>query len=467
MVSLALADIQGNILRGYGFPLAAYLFLEVSDADAGRAFLHEIVDEITSADEWATPPPTTTNVALTYMGLRALGVAGEVLHELPAAFMEPMRHRAPRVLADAGRSAPEHWVAGVGTDRSHILVMIGGSRGVEQRAFEEKVTSVLARADSHGLRLLHRREAQGLVDAGGRENRREHFGWADGYGQPSIEGVGDSRAGQGVPQKDGITWLDLKAGEFILGYPDEDGQTVDVPLLRNGTYMVYRQLYQDVARFRRELYAEGAKYAETLKPEPALDRDQLYELMAAKVVGRWRDGEAIELSERRPEAVSRALGEEAQDHPDNDFRYEHDAAGLRCPRGAHIRRTNPRDTLAGGGEMSKTHRIIRRGMPYGPFLPSRVTVDDGQDRGLIFICLNADFGRQFELIQSLWCNDGNAFGLSNDKDYLLGDNRGTGQVTIQGDPPHFAKAQPDIVLTRGCEYLLVPGISALRDLAGS
>ena len=115
--------------------------------------------------------------------------------------------------------------------------------------------------------------------------------------------------------------------------------------------------------------------------------------------------------------------------------------------------------------MTKSHRIIRRGMPYGELLPKGVYVDDHKDRGLIFICLNADLERQFELIQSLWCNDGNAFGLGNDKDYLLGDNRGTGKVTIQGDPPHLADAQPDVVLTRGCEYLLVPGIGALRDLA--
>ena len=461
MVSLALTDIQGNILQGYGFPLAAYLFLEVPDESSGRSFLGEIVGGVTNADQWDDPPAWTTNVALTCAGLRALGVADTVLRTLPRAFLEPIRDRAPRELDDTGPSAPAKWVKNLGTDRSHILVMIHGSEG-NKEPFADAVATVIDQAAGQGLSVVHRQDAEALP------NRREHFGWADGFGQPSIEGgIGKSRPGQGVPQDNGITWRDLKAGEFVLGYPDEDGQTVSgpaAPLLRNGTYMVYRKLYQDVARFRRELYEEAARYAETVRPEPPLDGDQLYELMAAKVVGRWRDGVAIELAERRTAAESRKLGGEAQDNPDNDFRYlDDDGAGLRCPKGAHIRRTNPRDALGWGGKLSTRHRIIRRGMPYGEYLEG--LEDDGQDRGLIFICLNADFERQFEVIQAQWCNDGNAFRLGNDKDYLLGDNQGTGKVTIQGHPPHFAQAQPLVVLTRGCEYLLMPGITALRDLA--
>ncbi len=470
MVSLELADIQGNILQGYGFPLAAYLFLEVPDASSGRRFLGEIVGEVRNAEDWGDKtqtPATTTNVALTYAGLRALGVPDNVLCALPDAFCEPIRDRAPRVLDDTGPSAPESWVEGLGTHRSHILVTINGSEGNEQ-PFADAVAGAIKRAKQQGLRVAHQQEAKALP------KRREHFGWADGYGQPSIEGVGNSKPGQGVPQADGITWRDLKAGEFVHGYPDEDGQTVSgpaAPLLRNGTYMVYRQLYQDVVRFRRELYEEAARYAETVRLEPPLDRNQLYELMAAKVVGRWRDGIAIELADRRTETE---LGDQAKDHPDNDFRYlPRDADGRKCPLGAHIRRTNPRDALGWGGgkdaldwgeKMSRSHRIIRRGMPYGEYL-KRDQKDDRRDRGLIFICFNADFERQFEVIQAQWCNDGNAFRLGNDKDYLLGDNKGTGKVTIQGDPPHFAEAQPRVVLTRGSEYLLMPGISALRALA--
>jgi Dyp-type peroxidase family len=459
VVSLALNDIQGNILRGYGFPCATYLFLTVPDGNSGRRFLGEIVGEVTHAAPWDETPPTTTNVALTHAGLCALGVAETVLRELPGAFSEPIRERARRVLGDTDASAPEGWDEGLGTGRAHILVMVNGSEGNEQ-PFADAVASVIGRAERHGLQVAHRDDGSAL------DNQREHFGWADGFGQPSIEGAPvEPRPGQGVPQTDGITWRDLKAGEFVLGYPDEDGHVVEgpsAPLLRNGTYMVYRKLYQDVARFRRELRAEAARYGETVGLQASLDGDQLYELMAAKVVGRWRDGVAIELAPQRPEA--RSLDKTAESKPDNDFRYlDEDAPGLRCPVGAHIRRTNPRNTLGGDGQISKRHRIIRRGMPYGRPLDGEK--DDGRPRGLIFVCFNADIERQFEVIQAQWCNDGNAFRLGDDKDYLLGDNRSNGKVTIQGDPPHFAKAQPLVVLTRGCEYLLMPGISALRDLA--
>jgi len=461
VVSLALTDIQGNILRGYGFPFAAYRFLTVPDASSGRRFLGEIAGELAQAGQWEDRPATAMNVAVTYAGLAALGVGDAVLSALPAAFREPIRDRAPRVLDDTGPRAPTAWDEGLGTERSHILVIVNGSEGSEQ-PFGAAVAQVLERAERHGLRVAHAQDAVALP------NRREHFGWSDGFGQPAIEGgVGRSRPGQGVPQDDGITWRDLKAGEFVLGYPDEDGQTVSGPaaaLLRNGTFMVYRKLYQDVARFRRALYEEAARYGETIRPDPPLDGDQLYELMAAKVVGRWRDGVAIELADRRTGAESRKLGDEAQADPDNGFRYwDHDRDGRTCPKGAHIRRTNPRDALGWGGRMSTRHRIIRRGMPYGE--PLHGLEDDRQDRGLVFICFNADIERQFEVIQAQWCNDGNAFALGNDKDYLLGDNQGTGKVTIQGDPPHFAQAQPLVVLTRGCEYLLMPGICAVRELA--
>jgi Dyp-type peroxidase family len=451
---LALNDIQGNILRGYGFPFATYLFFESPDASSGRRFLGEIVDEVTTAEPWTEAPATTMNVALTYEGLRALGADEIILDELPYAFREPIAERARRVLGDTDDSGPEKWDAGLGACRAHILVIVNGST---KAPFDDVVEGVLRRAEHHGLHEVHRDDGEVL------ENQREHFGWADGFSQPSIEGGPvPSRPGHGVPQDDGVTWRDLKAGEFVHGYPDEDGHVVSgpaAPLLRNGTYMVYRKLYQDVARFRGALRAEAARYAETAGLQ--LDEDELYELMAAKVVGRWRDGVALELAPRRPGAGS--LDGEAQSMPDNDFRYlDEDAPGRRCPTGAHIRRTNPRNGLGGDGQVAKRHRIMRRGMPYGPRLDG--DTDDGEQRGLIFICFNADIERQFEIIQSQWCNDGNAFRLGNEKDYLLGDNQGNGTVTIQGDPPHYAKAQPLVVLTRGCEYLLMPGISALRDL---
>jgi Dyp-type peroxidase family len=461
VVPLALDDIQGNILQGYGFTFATYLFFAVPDPASGRRFLSETLPEVTRAEHWGRhKPKTTLNVALTFSGLRALAVPPTVLEALPDAFREPISRRAQWLLGDTGESAPDTWDLGLGTGSAHVLLMLNGTVDNAGR-LEDAVATVVKRARRHGLVFAADRQ-----DAETLPNRREHFGWSDGFSQPSIEGgTGPSRPGQGVPQDDLVTWRDLKAGEFIHGYPDEDGQITSGPsatLLRNGTFMVYRKLRQDVALFRRVLREEATRYAATVSP--GLDGDQFYELMAAKVVGRWRDGMALELRPHRPAGESRNLGGKAEEGHDNDFRYwARDRDGMICPKGAHIRRANPRDAFGGHGAASRRHRIIRRGMPYGPRLRGRQ--DDGQPRGLIFICFNACIERQFEVIQAQWCNDGDAFGLGDDKDYLLGDGTGTGKFTIEGRPPYFASAQPHAVLTRGCEYLLVPGIRALRALA--
>jgi Dyp-type peroxidase family len=226
----------------------------------------------------------------------------------------------------------------------------------------------------------------------------------------------------------------------------------------NGTYMVYRELDQDVAGFRRFLGEQGR--AHRLSEE----------LLAAKIVGRWRNGTPLAVSPdddglRKGRADSRL----------DDFGYADDRHGYRCPLGAHIRRANPRDDDDLGLGVTRRHRMIRRGMPYGPRLAEGVLDDDGEERGLAFICFVADIGRQFEFVQGQWCNDGNAFGLGAEADFLLGTGDGATRMTIQGAPPVFLRRSVDgagepaalapFVTTRGGEYFFVPGIAGLRSLA--
>jgi len=214
--------------------------------------------------------------------------------------------------------------------------------------------------------------------------------------------------------------------------------------------MVWRKLHQDVALFRR-----------TLRDAARLYESGDEEKLAAKVVGRWRDGTPLVTSPAAPDPDFKPDAREA-----NDFRYaEADPDGSRCPVGAHIRRSNPRDALGFEGRLSFRHRIIRRGMPYGPALPDGATEDDGQDRGLVFVCFNASISRQFEGVQIQWLNDGNIFHLGHDKDFLMGDTAGTGKMTVEGNPPFFLGPQRSFVTTRGGEYLFVPGITALGAIA--
>ena len=188
-----------------------------------------------------------------------------------------------------------------------------------------------------------------------------------------------------------------------------------------------------------------------------------HEKLAAKVVGRWPNGTPLVASPDAPIADF----DPKTDPRTNGFRYAaEDPHGVRCPLGAHIRRTNPRDALGFDGLLSFRHRIIRRGMPYGAPLPSEAAEDDHVDRGLIFVCFNASISRQFEGIQAQWLNDGNVFHLGHDSDFLMGDPHGTGKMTVEGDPPFFLGPQGPFVTTRGGEYLFVPGMKALAALAG-
>jgi hypothetical protein len=183
-------------------------------------------------------------------------------------------------------------------------------------------------------------------------------------------------------------------------------------------------------------------------------------LVAAKVVGRWPDGSPLVL---RPHAGDRDLGDDRKRA--NDFVYAGDPDGMACPRGAHIRRANPRDGLRAGSRLTARHRLLRRGMPYGPPLPEGAD-DDGEDRGLVFVSFQASIERQFEIVQARWLNDGDAFGLGRSPDPVAG-AVGDGGTRLQfgGRPPHYATAMRAFVTPRGGEYLFVPGLAALRAFA--
>lgn len=448
--AIDVADVQGDILRPYGnrYRHTSYVFIGVGDAAAGRAWLSEHIDRVTTAVHWhGDPPHSTFNVALTCTGLNALGVPPKAVESFSEEFQRGMASRAAE-LGDAGANGSEHWEHGLGTGEAHILVTINAlGRSALDEALAE-LRDTVSRAG--GMSIVHEDHAELLSKS------REHFGFEDGFSQPALEGVADADAarGEGVPEAN--DWRPLALGEFLLGHEDEESRTdpkrrlpsaPSDPLGRNGTYMVWRKLKEDVALFRRVIR----------------DASRLYEggneaKLMAKVVGRWQNGAPLVNDPDSPPAPfdPKAPGT-------NDFRYASDPNGFACPLGAHIRRSNPRDALGFDGKLSFRHRIIRRGMPYGPKLAPGVTEDDGQDRGLVFVCLNASISRQFESIQRQWLNDGNSFHLGADSDFLLG--APSGKMTIQGEPPFFLSPQGPFVTMRGGEYLFVPGITALAAIA--
>jgi Dyp-type peroxidase family len=272
------------------------------------------------------------------------------------------------------------------------------------------------------------------------DHAHDHFGYRDRLSQPVIEGGGeDPTPGSGAP---------LKAGEFILGYPDENGATADRPLpetlARNGSYMAYRRLQEHVGKFRDFLRQHG-------------DTPEEQELIAAKLMGRWRSGAPLVLSPDKDDPV---LGADMQRN--NDFNYkEMDPHGYAVPLGSHARRMNPRDTAA---NMNR-RRMIRRGATYGPYLPDDAA-DDGADRGIAAFVICGSLIRQFEFAQNVWANDRNFHELGNERDPIIGNQDGALEFKIPKRPIRKTiKGLPAFTSVKGGAYFFLPGLKALSYLA--
>jgi Dyp-type peroxidase family len=418
------ANLQGNILCGYGrdYRHGLFLFLRVKDPERTRDWLAERAAEITTALRWSEPPAHTLNVAVSFAGLRGLGVADRVLDAFPEAFRRGMATRSTR-LGDIGPSHPHSWPASLRD--LDLLVTVNARESAVRDARREQLE---AQVRESGLEVANPLVADVPADDS------EHFGFRDGISQPSIR---DPKAG---PWRRTESDPPVAPGEFVLGYEDEGGTVPPAPpeLGRDGSYMVARLLEQDVEGFWEFIAAEAG-------PDP--DRR---EWLAAKILGRWRDGTPLTLSPDAPDPErSEDLGWL------NDFTYAHDADGFACPIGAHIRRTNPRDALDRDWRFTNRHRIIRRGMPYTPN-------GSGGERGLMFVCYQASLERQFEFVQSQWCGHGDALGLGSDPDLIAGGAEG--KMIIQGRPPTLLPMRR-FVTTRGGEYFFAPGITGLRFIA--
>ena len=450
------ADLQGNILCGYGneFRFGNYAFVHFADGLAGRRLLAKLTPWLTNAVPWDRHGKVnaTLNIALTFEGLAAVGLSDRALETFPDEFREGMEARAP-LLGDTGTNDPENWDSGLRAGEAHLLVTAFATEA-RLLAQQRRWLHFLLADSAGGLSLVHEVGTELLPYPGQKRVAREHFGFADGLAQPSIAGdrVGPwDKPGKGVIEPDGH-WRPLAPGEFVLGYLDEDGvepRAPAPPFHRSASFVVVRKLEQDVAAFTHYLgqVADGDADKEAL--------------LAAKIVGRWRDGTPLMASPDTPD--ERFAPDEELADAMNDFRYGDDPDGVRCPLGAHIRRANPRDAFGEDDRRTRRHRIIRRGMPYGP-APDDPAVPDRKRRGLLFVCYQASIERQFETIQRSWLNDGDVLGLGDEKDFLLSGDEPGGTMTIQGSPPRFLPRAAAFVMLKGGGYFFAPSISAVSAL---
>ena len=433
---LELDDIQHFLIARPPAIAARYEFLTFRNAPAGRAWLAEMLGRVGVASRvtsghfdsrWVT-------VAFTWNGLRALGVDEASLGTFPEEFRQGMACRA-EVVGATGANHPNHWAGRLTGSDLHAIVILFARDVLERERCRQEHENFLSQLD--GVEELSSLDMAAIPPY---DYAHEHFGYRDRLSQPVIEGTGEEPTPGSGPA--------LKAGEFFLGYADESGCLTEIPqpeiLSRNGSYLAYVRLEEHVGAFRDFLKQHGKTAEEQ-------------ELVAAKLMGRWRSGAPLVLA---PEHDDPELG--ADPKRTNDFNYATmDRHGYGCPMGAHIRRMNPRDTATD----VQRRKMIRRGGTYGPALPEGAP-DDDVERGVAVFAGCASLVRQFEFAMNVWANDPNFNALGNERDPICGTQDGTFDMTIPNRPIRKTiKGLPAFTTLRGGAYFFLPGIRALQYLS--
>lgn len=480
--TLNLEDIQGLVLRGYRMPMVRHFLLKVNTPSAARKLIGRLVSgnesdapQITMAKDWHVglepgpgdnqadaarcKPDYCLNLGITWPGLLAL----EVKDRVPdlsfrsfGAFVAGAAARA-ELVGDTGPSAPQNWIGGFGTGSDHVLVTL-------HAISPEAMTSYSGRLSAHfsegaafqeiwrgdGMALMEMRDGKPVPTT------KVHFGYTDGISMTTIRGGPERyRRDHQQPCEPWLFVLLDEAENYLMPDPKELG--------RNGSFAVFKMIRTDVVSFENFLQANKGR----IDPE----------LLAAKLCGRWRNGVPLALS---PDTDMPAGGISPEQL--NDFEYVNadgsgDPKGLRCPVGAHIRRVNPRGQPVIGqgrpGGSNNTHRIIRRGMPYGPAYDPTETYD-GIERGLLGYFINTSIENQFEFVMSQWVNDSEFAGAvrlpPKSKDPIIGTQHPADSIfvipQVNGAPPIKITGLSSFITTQAAAYCFLPSMTAMKFVAG-
>jgi deferrochelatase/peroxidase EfeB len=450
-MAVDLSSVQALVTSVYRRPISRHLIFRFDDGAGARAYLGKLTQRVTMAGvPLDTAPDPLLNVGITHKGLGTLGVDQALLGKFDVVFRAgPDAVKMNLGDVPGSRSDPVTWWEGqFPTEDVHCIVHIyARSDGAAQDATQE----VRELACGYGLTELIPRRDGTILEGRSLGGRQLHFGYTDGISHPDV--CWDDVPGPGQ--------VDFR--NFLLGYstpecPSAPGDGPAADLARGSTYGVFRWLYQDVAAFNLFLSTQGPKLF------PELAAADAEELLAAKMMGRWRDGTPLVLSPDRPD--SRLAGS-------NDFGYAiQDPDGYRCPFSAHIRVVNPRDTPLDPVVVEGVPHVLRRGMAYGP--PLQGVADDGVDRGLVGMVLSADLRKQvYSLASWVMRNDFSPVYDANRRvqDPLLGNRAMPGtsaDFTLPAaDGGVTIKNLPDFVHTRGSVFLLYPGQATLTALSSA
>ncbi len=510
---LKLDNIQGNILAGFNKDYECFLFVDFPAESDPKGWLGEIAPDVASTEEVdafnklfksvsarrngkeGTVKATWMNLALSASGLTNLGVAPSDIAAFSNSFRAGMKAQTTAI-GDVGVNSPEHWVKPFGSTDIHAVVILASDSASD---LDAAALHHIERLGDHDLRLLFKQDGKVRTDLPG----HEHFGFKDGISQPGIRGFTEpnsSNPDEGQPGQDRL-W----PGEFVLGYPTQQkppapptplpqppnyetppGTTPAQPTTSttlaepgpeavngpawaaDGSYLVFRRLRQDVARFNA--FVDETATVEHISPD----------LLGAKLVGRYKSGCPLERTKDEPADLDPQIADPSLADPSllseakiNNLEYGSDTDGAIVPRAAHIRKTYPRDEATpGGGEAdTQTHRLLRRGIPYGEPYDSGAQTGSPQagdssfphDRGLLFLCYQRSIEDQFELVQSLWVNSPRFPEEGDGEDPIIAQASETRALHA----PNLSRplSIPQFVTTTGGEYFFAPSISALGTLA--
>ena len=478
---LDLNDIQGDLLSGMQKHAELFLFFKIADAARFKDLAREyVVGRLTHG---GTVQERDRMVAarrrrggsgsgeMPWLGMN-LGFTKDGLTQLLGTNrprMDPALERGaddPETISALNDPPPSKWLRSFLLDRIDGVFLIAGPN----KSFVTSHGNTLRGRLGAAIKTVH--SEIGTVRPG-RERRHEHFGFLDGISQPGIRGLTavsrpTAAPEQGLPGQD-LLW----PGEFVLGYPGQDPRDpakpgpiapLPAPWAKNGSYMVFRRLEQRVPEFRAFVAGQAAWLG--MYPE----------LLAARMVGRWRSGAPLELAplEDRP-----SLGGDARRN--NDFGYADDPFQRKCPYAAHIRKANPRDDVPGQRAEMLTHRIIRASIAFGPEVePGETTTR--HSRGLMFVCYQASIPRQFEWIHSRQADNpvfvggkvrpDNGAPVTPGFDPIIGQAPGNGAREMDEPYPNYPAGNRrttlempnQFVVLTAAAYFFVPSITALRTV---
>jgi Dyp-type peroxidase family len=515
------AQTQGFVATGFGaLPTGRALFLAFNwpGAKGPDGWLDRLraVAPITSA----VPPDRTdpsaqaraASIAFSGTGLRRMGLPEATLASFVRPFQEGMfQEDRSRRLGDRRNGA---WLETVGAGgpvwSANTPPRAPGSGGIDAAAVDPPERRIETAITVHALLLLYALD-EAAAEAWAEQVRsqlgadgvavvrtldlqldveragfsREHFGFADALSQPlPYDGASEKNTAvqvDGQPAvQDPVQGVPL--GEFMFGYINGHHEIAPGPVVAdgeaaraagllpsdqaegfcdlglNGSYLVVRELKQDVAAFWRSMATNAAAIRAR---DPEHTQHVTGQWLAERVVGRDRDGHLLCPGNATLPACT-------DGSPDSSFLfYDRDPHATGCPPGAHVRRAFPRDALAPKPDDKPTllqaannHRLLRRGRKFGTKLedPSQ---DDGADRGLLFMCLNTDIERQFEFVQQTWLLNGAFATLFQEVDPLVGP---AGRMTIRDGALRRTASVETFVRLAGGDYFFLPGLAALQFL---